>query len=122
MKKLFSVMLVVALGTACSLVAQSTGKSESIKIAGKWQMSLETPHGPMQGPLEVQQDGSKLTGTYEIEHMGSMTLTGKVEGDKVSFSMDVPGAGVTIAFTGKVEGDKMSGSTDVAGGWTATRK
>ncbi|HEV3200926.1 MAG TPA: hypothetical protein VGZ73_23645 [Bryobacteraceae bacterium] len=121
MKKMLSVMLVVAL-SACCLPAQSTAKSESAKIAGKWQMSVETPHGPMKGPLEVKQDGSKLTGTYELDHIGSMTLTGKVEGDKVSFSMEVPGPGLTLTFTGTVEGDKMSGSTDHAGDWTATRQ
>jgi len=75
----------------------------------------------MKGPLEVKQDGSKLTGTYELEQIGSMTLTGKVEGDKVSFSMEVPGPGLTLTFTGTVEGDKMSGSTDHAGNWTASR-
>jgi hypothetical protein len=122
MKKLFSVMSVVVLSAACCLLAQSTEKTESAKIAGKWQMSVETPHGPMQGPLEIKQDGSKLTGTYEIEQMGSMAVTGKVEGDKVSFSLEVPGAQVTVAFTGKVEGDKMSGSSDHAGNWTATRQ
>ena len=54
--------------------------------------------------------------------IGSMTLAGKVEGDKVSFSMEVPGPGLTLTFTGTVEGDKMSGSTDHAGNWTATRQ
>ena len=121
MKKLLSVMLVVALG-ACCLPAQSTGKTEAVRIAGKWQMSLDTPHGPMKGPLDVQQDGAKLTGTYELAQIGSLTLTGKVEGDKISFSMEVPGAGVTLAFTGTVEGDKMNGSADHAGSWTATRQ
>jgi hypothetical protein len=120
MKKLISIMLLAVLG-ACCLPAQSTEKSESAKIAGKWQMSVETPHGPMKGPLEVKQDGSKLTGTYELEQFGSMTLTGKVEGDKVSFSMEVQGPGITLVFTGTVDGDKMSGSTDHAGNWTATR-
>jgi hypothetical protein len=122
MKKLLSIVLVVALG-ACCLPAQSTAaKSESAKIAGKGQMAVDTPHGAMKGPLEVKQDGSKLTGTYELEQIGSMALTGKVEGDKVSFSMEVPGPGLTLTFTGTVEGDKMSGSTDHAGNWTATRQ
>lgn len=121
MKKLLSITLAIVLG-ACCLPAQSTAKSEPAKVAGKWQMSLETPHGPMKGPLEVKQDGSKLTGTYELEQIGSMTLTGKVEGDKVSFSMEVPGPGLTITFTGTAEGDKMSGSTDHAGNWTARRE
>jgi hypothetical protein len=120
-KKLLAVVLMVVVGVAC-LPAQSAEKGESGKIAGKWQMSIDTPHGPMKGPLEVKQDGAKLTGTYELEMFGSMTLAGKVEGDKVSFNMEVAAAGITIAFTGTVDGDKMSGSTDHAGNWTATRQ
>ena len=114
MNKLLLVVLVVLLGVGC-LAAQSP------KIDGKWQMSLDTPHGPMKGPLQIQQDGSKLSGTYELEMFGKMTLTGKVEGEKVSFNLEVPAAGMTLAFTGTVDGDKMSGSTDHAGNWTATR-
>jgi hypothetical protein len=121
MKKLLSIVLMLAVG-ACCLPAQTAAKTESAKIAGKWQMSLDTPHGPMKGPLQVQQEGAKLTGTYELEMFGSMTLTGKVEGDKVSFNMEVPAAGMTLAFTGTVEGDKMSGSTDHAGKWSAARQ
>ena len=121
MKKMLSIALAIAL-SACCLPAQSTARTESARIAGKWQMALDTPHGPMKGPLEVKQDGTKLTGTYELEHIGSMSVTGKVDGDKVSFSMEVPGPGVTITFTGTIEGDKMSGSTDHAGNWTATRQ
>src|SRR5947209_8518546 len=117
MKKMLSIVLMAVLGAFC-LSAQST---ESAKIAGKWQMSIETPHGPMKGPLEVKQDGAKFTGTYNLEQFGSMTLTGKLEGDKVTFSVEVPNAGMTLAFTGTVAGDKMSGSTDHAGNWTATR-
>jgi len=121
MKKLLSIGLAVLFSAVCVL-AQGAAKVESAQIAGKWTMSVETPHGQMQGPLQIQQEGSKLTGTYELEHMGSMTLTGKIDGDKVSFSMEVPGAGVTLAFTGKVEGAKMSGESDHAGAWTAKKQ
>ena len=121
MKTLLSLTFAIVLG-ACSLLAQDAAKTESAKIAGDWQMSIETPHGPMQGLLQVKQDGSKITGTYEVAQMGSMALTGKVEGEKVSFSMEVTGAQMTVTFNGKVEGDKMNGTSDHAGAWKATRK
>lgn len=110
--------------TRFGLFAQesSTGHSESAKIAGTWKMSMETPHGMVSGPLQVKQDGSKLTGTYEVEHIGSMSLTGTVDGKKVSFSMAIPGADMTLTLTGTVEGDKMSGGSDHAGPWNATRQ
>jgi hypothetical protein len=121
MKTLLTVTIAVVLG-ACGLLAQGSAKTETAKIAGDWQMALETPHGPMQGLLQVKQDGPKITGTYEIENIGKMELTGKVEGEKVTFSMEVPAAQMTLTFNGKLEGEKMAGSTDHAGNWTATRK
>ena len=114
MKKLLSIGLVMIVAVY-ALLAQT-------KVAGNWQMSIETPHGNMQGPLKIQQDGSKLSGTYELEQMGTLAVTGTLEGDKVTMSMEVPGAGVTVVMTGKVDGNKMSGSSDHAGNWTATKQ
>lgn len=101
-------------------------QNESAKIAGTWKLSVETPHGLVSGPLEVKQDGQKLTGKYEAEHIGSMPVTGKLDGKKVSFSLEVPGANTSITLNGTVEGDKMSGQMgggpDHGGAWTATRQ
>jgi hypothetical protein len=119
MNKLLSVLLAVGIASACLLAED---RAESVKVAGEWQLSVETPHGTIAGPLKVEQDGSKITGTYETEHAGKLALTGKVEGKKVTFSMEAPG-GMTLTFNGSVDGDKMSGSADPMGGaWSATRK
>jgi hypothetical protein len=128
MKKLLSSIFVFALGAASChhqiLAAQDKGqsKSESAKIAGTWKLSMDSPHGTIQGPLRVKQDGSKLTATYETEHMGSMSLTGTVDGTKVAFSMELPAGQPPFTFTGTVEGDKMSGTTAPGGSWTAARQ
>jgi hypothetical protein len=117
MNKLLSVMIAVGIASACLLAEDRT----EAKIAGDWQMSVETPHGTMTGPLKVEQDGAKITGTYETEHAGKLTLAGKVDGKKVTFSMDA--GQMTITFNGSVDGDKMSGTADPMGGaWSATRK
>jgi|SRR5579872_3958429 len=92
------------------------------QIAGDWTMSLETPHGTLSGPLKIEQDGAKLSGSYETEHAGKLALTGKVEGQKVTFSMEAPG-GMTLTFNGTVEGGKMSGKADpFDGAWSASKK
>ncbi len=128
MKQLLSTIFVFVLGAASChhqiVAAQDKGhsKSESAKIAGTWKLSMDSPHGTLQGPLQVKQDGAKLTATYEIEHMGLMSLTGTVEGAKVSFSMELPGGAPPFTFTGTVEGDKMSGTTALSGSWTAARQ
>ena len=120
MKKHRSMILIVAMAATAGLLAQSIGQSTG--LAGNWRLSLDTPHGTVQGPLKVQQDGSKLTGTYELEHIGSLSLTGTLDGKNVSFSMEVPNASERFTFTGTVEEGKMSGSTALGGSWSAKRE
>jgi hypothetical protein len=94
---------------------------EPARIEGKWQMTMDTPHGSVQGPLQVKQDGAKLSGTYSVEHMGELSFTGTVDGKKVSISMEVPGGEQKFGFSGTVDGDKMSGTTEMGGNWKASR-
>src|SRR5258708_21282626 len=130
MKMLLSVVTVAALTLTCAvhkhlhaMMAQDSGppKSAAAAVAGQWQMSLQTPHGPMKAGLQVKQDGTKINGTCDTDHVGSMALTGTVDGKRISFTIEVQ-EGQKITFSGTVEGNKMSGSMDPEGGeWTATR-
>jgi len=114
MKKLLTVILAVTLGAAC-LVA------EGLKVEGKWQLALDTPHGAMQGSITFQQDGGKLTGTCEVPHVGAMPLTGKLDDKKISITMEVPDNQMKFTMNGTVDGNKMSGTTEF-GNWSATRQ
>ena len=90
-------------------------------VEGAWRLAVDTPHGPMPGTLQLKQDGGKLSGTCDIEHLGSMALGGEVDGKKIWFRIEIQG-GQKITFMGAVNGDKMGGSTDPEGGnWSATR-
>jgi len=116
LKRLYSVALVLV-AAVCLLAG------EGAKLAGTWQMSFESPHGPMTANLHIQQDGSKLTGTFDVEHMGSMPLAGSVDGGKVSMKVEVPGQKLTLTFNGEIDGDKMSGTmTPRDSAWKATRQ
>ena len=103
-------------------MAAQESQVEATKVAGKWQMTMDTPHGAVQGDMQLEQDGAALSGTYTVEHMGSMKVTGKADGKKVSMKVEVPGANVTFGFTGMVDGDKMSGTTEMGGSWKAARQ
>ena len=81
---------------------------ESAKVTGTWKLALDTPHGQMPGALQLKQDGGKLTGSVDVEHMGSMPLVGQVEGDKLSFTIEIQG-NQKITFNGTVAGDKIIG-------------
>ena len=116
--KLLSAILIVLLGAASCLPAEDKAQT----VSGNWRLSLDTPHGPMGGNLLLKQDGTKLSGTCEVEHMGTMATTGSLENAKVELSIELPG-GETFKLLGSLEGGKMSGTTDPAGGtWTADRK
>jgi hypothetical protein len=53
--------------------------------------------------------------------MGSLALTGTVDGKKISFTIEVQ-EGQKLTFSGTIDGKKMSGTTDLENGeWTATR-
>src|SRR3979411_3322125 len=75
MKTLLSVVLAVAMVSACLLAAD-------LHVGGNWEMTMDSPHGKMTGPLTLEQDGTKINGTFETEHTGKLTLNGKVDGEK----------------------------------------
>src|SRR5690242_6047142 len=113
MKKLLSVVIAIAMFSACLFASDA-------KVAGDWSMTMDSPHGKMTGPLKLEQDGAKLTGVYQLEHAGKLPINGKIDGKKITFSLEAPGGQMTITFTGTLDGDKMSGTTEpLAGEWSA---
>jgi len=96
--------------------------SPPARIAGKWQMSMETPHGVVKGPFLIEQDGAKLTVSFQAEMFGTVSGTGSIEGNKVSFSLSVPNGPQDFGLSGTLDGSKMSGTTAMSGAWSATRE
>ncbi len=104
MKKLLLMLLAAAMLSTILVAADPN-------VGGSWEMTMDSPHGKMTGPLTLQQDGTKLTGN------------GKVDGEKVTLTMDTPGGKMTITFEGTLDGDKLSGTTKpINGEWSAVRK
>ena len=96
--------------------------AEAPKVAGKWNVTLDTPHGAMQGSFDLKQDGEKLSGSLTVQPMGTLTLNGKLEGKDVSMSIDLPDGNGKFGLTGSLDGDKMSGKTEMGGEWKAARQ
>ena len=130
MKMLLSVVAVAGLTLSCdihnhvhAMMAQEheAPQSAATAVAGVWQLSISTPHGPMKAAMDVKQDGAKITGKCDMDHMGTLAIDGTVDGKNVKFTLEIAG-GQKITFLGVVNGNKMSGTTDPEGGdWTATR-
>jgi hypothetical protein len=97
-------------------MTRSTG--ETANIAGKWQVSWQGKKKSREATMEIQQEDSKLSGSFEAQG-GSKPLNGTLQGNRVS--RNVGGEKRAINLTGMVEGDKMSGTTEQGSSWSATR-
>lgn len=115
---------------ACTLLlswlASYARADESAKVAGNWDVSVETQRGSFDQKLVIQQDGGKITGTLSGRR-GDSPIDGTVSGNKISFSVTremQDGSKFTIDYTGTVDGDSMSGefkSERFSGKWTAKK-
>jgi hypothetical protein len=99
------------------LLAQDSqsNNSQPANIGGAWQISWQARTGSQQATMQIQQDGSKLSGTFQ-DAGGSSPVTGSIAGKSVSFSVQVQGRPMTLAFTGTIDGDNMSGTFQPQGG------
>jgi hypothetical protein len=138
-KRLFSIVLVCLLAAPLLLALDALGQdaqsnqSQSTNIGGAWQLSMQGRDGSQQATMQLQQDGSKLSGTFQGPR-GSSPLTGSVDGNNISFNVQMQGrrGAMTLAFTGTIDGNKMSGTLQPQGGregqgggsrsWSAVRQ
>ncbi len=106
---------------ACASCHHPTYAAEPAKAAGKWQLVLSAPHRSLSGPLELKQDGAKVSGSWATDHVGSIPVTGSIDGKKIVLAIEVHG--MTVSLTGSIDGSKMSGKADFPDStWTATRE
>jgi hypothetical protein len=115
-KRLYAICFTVLL-VAPLLLAQDSqsNNSQPANIGGAWQISWQARTGSQQATMQIQQDGSKLSGTFQ-DSGGSSPVTGSIAGSSVSFSVQVQGRPMTLAFTGTIDGDNMSGTFQPQGG------
>jgi hypothetical protein len=115
------IVLVLALASIANL-AQTTPPS----VAGSWLLKMETPQGTRSVELELQQEGSKLSGTFADERGSANLKKDYVEG-RLSFAVPVQGPDgvMTLVFSGRSgAGGELSGSITAPMGelpWTAER-
>jgi len=107
--------------------AKPEAPAEKVDVTGVWDMTVETPNGPIQNVGTLKQEGEKLTGTMASQ-MGEVALEGTVVGNEIKWilNIDMGGQQMSIAFAGKVEGDKMTGLFEFSGmgslAWSAVKR
>ena len=96
-------------------------------VSGTWTFAVESPAGSGEPTFTFKQDGEKLTGRYK-GRLGEADVTGKVEGDKISFEFKASAEGqeLTIRYSGTIESPTtMKGTVEFgdfgSGTWTAKK-
>jgi hypothetical protein len=117
-KRLYPIIFICLLAAPLLLAQDSqSNNSQSPNIGGAWQISWEGRGGSQQATIQIQQDGSKLSGTFQDSGGASSQLAGSVAGNNISVSVQVQGRRtMTLAFTGTIDGDEMSGTFQPQGG------
>jgi hypothetical protein len=87
-------------------------------ISGTWTGQVSTPDGNgFSLTYSFKQDGEKLTGTVAGPQGDPLPLEeGKVQGDKVSFSVNAPfNGGTKFTSEGTIKGEEITLNTTAAG-------
>lgn len=84
------------------------------KVAGKWSYNFEAMGQTMEGILELVDNGGDISGTITNEAMGSNSKieSADLEGNTLSFSIDIDGGGqtVTVEYSLVFDGDSLEGT------------
>lgn len=136
-----SLGLTLAIGTAATGAAPQSGQQTppaapaaakpadaktTASVAGKWDMSAETPQGTTPVTLVIKLDGKKVTGTMSGPQ-GEIPMEGEFADGKLTMSISFQGNGgsMNITFNGALKDDgTLAGTFDFGQGemkWSATR-
>ncbi|WP_420606839.1 hypothetical protein [Novosphingopyxis sp.] len=79
-------------------------------VDGTWAVAVKTPMGDQKSDLTVKSDGDSFTGSMSGA-MGSNDVSGKVDGDTLTWSMDITSPmPMTLDNKATVDGDSMTGT------------
>jgi hypothetical protein len=107
MRKLFSLCLAAVLTVALAPLHALAATDVTGTWTGSVQMGDAGGGGAMQLTFTFKQDGSALTGNVNGGQGDPLAISnGKVDGDKISFTIDFNGT--TITHEGTVSGDQIT--------------
>jgi hypothetical protein len=101
--------LVLVLAAHVPVAAQDAG---AVNVAGKWELTWETPRGTSTMTLNLTQEGTKVAGTATMR-MGDVPIKdAKLDGNTLSFTLELGRGERTFEMQCKatVDGDAMKGT------------
>ena len=79
-------------------------------VDGSWDTVTRSPMGDQQATLTIQSSGDSFTGQYSGAMGTTEIKNGKVDGDKLTWSLDITvPMPMTLTAEATVEGDKLDG-------------
>ena len=87
-------------------------------VDGKWAGSIDTPNGNVTVGFNFKADGAALTGTTSAPDGSEAPIkNGKIDGNKISFSVDLDFGGMTftLGYTGIVSPAEIKVTADFMG-------
>jgi hypothetical protein len=87
-------------------------------VDGKWTGMIDTPMGPVNVAFTFKADGAMLAGTTTGPDGNETPIkNGKVDADKISFSVDLDfgGMAITLEYKGVVSADQIKMTADFMG-------
>jgi hypothetical protein len=110
MTRLKSTVLALSLLVASPAFAQTN-------ITGDWDVTVVSPQGTNTTPVTFKQDGAKVSGMFKSPQGTLPFDNGSVTGDelKFTFTINAQGMELPITLTGKIDGDKIAGKADFGG-------
>lgn len=85
-------------------------------ITGTWKGTAETPNGNIERTFVFKVDGAKLTGETTSQLMGKSTIMdGKIEGDRLSFTINAKfqGNDVKLNYKGTISGAEIRFTVEI---------
>jgi len=82
-----------------------------MSVEGKWNLKVSTPMGEQTPVLTLDVSGNECNGSFAGAQGTAEFSGGSVEGDKVSFSLQIEAMGqkINLECSATVDGDKISG-------------
>jgi len=94
---LVATLITAAPSLAQGPAARTPASASAATPAGKWTITMETPHGTMTMGLDLKLDGATVTGTYNTDMTGTVPTSGTFKDGKVTLKVDA-GQGRTFDF------------------------
>jgi hypothetical protein len=110
-------ILAIAMSTILGVVLLAT-PALAHDADGKWEGMVETPMGAIPVGFDFKTDGTAITGTsLGPDGAGIPIKNGKVDGNKISFTVDLDFGGMAISlnYTGTASPDKIAFVGDFMG-------